>query len=285
MAANASFSADTSFAASRSAAVARGADGTVAIEDEDAAARMASDAHLAFCMAGDDHTIRYYASDVLESLNVRVVLDGHESYVNSLAFSPLADAGDTIASTSDDASVKLFSLETQGLLRSFALDSAGKDVVFHPSSPFQLMVAEAAGLVSVLDLRMGAAAYSLLHPDGGSFRSVDWCGPSPSRIGGLDADAYFVWDIRAGYALSPLVHTGPAHGLGSAGRFAWSHVDDAVFATSSLTDTVKIWNCAKLDAPAVHSQAGARVSSLSWSGSSAALVSTGDDKLYCWLTY
>ncbi|XP_032805270.1 nucleoporin Nup37 isoform X4 [Petromyzon marinus] len=233
---------------------------------------------IRFCSATADKKIRVYRSDLQGSEEVQE-LEGHNAYVNAVAFEPTD--GHLLASVSDDNTCRIWddSGDQQVCL---PLLSPGASVCWSSAEPDKLLVGERGGRVQVYSTRSWATLLSL---DCGApsrpLMMADWSPLDPVSVGAVAGADWLLWDSSRG---SWPVERKPAH-LEGASQFRWCRTVGGVFATTSppgrLSGTLLIHNLAHVQ-PALESKVPA-LSGLSWHPQ-LPLCACGSDRSLCfWL--
>lgn len=105
--------------------------------------------HVSFCTGGADYQLRLFESDLASDHTVQV-LEGHVSYVNSIAYDM---DGEYLASGSDDFTCRLWAMKekyTCAAVMNFR--TAVVSVSFHQEEPGKLMVALKKGKIILVNV-------------------------------------------------------------------------------------------------------------------------------------
>ena len=146
---------------------------------------------------GGYHMGQVRAGTFIEGHPERVALtgDGQRCYILDLTRQPK-----NIARNDDNEKYSPESVPGS-MIRNVMLQSSGCMVQTHPREPHQLMIAQDAGIIDFIDLRVpdGRPSLRRITPpfdDPGGLCAADWSLHSPYLIGGAVGSQWMCWDIR-----------------------------------------------------------------------------------------
>lgn len=149
--------------------------------------------NILFCTAGADFQLRIYSSDLAETDTVQF-LDGHKSYVNSIAWD---FGGQFLASGSDDHTVALWKVkEDYKKEATFYFKSSVMAVKWHPDESEKLLVAEKSGVIHLYNAPEEEILLSVEAPRQ-PLLSADWAPTNSAFVTCLAAGEIFTWDLKA----------------------------------------------------------------------------------------
>ncbi|XP_075236445.1 nuclear pore complex protein Nup37 isoform X2 [Lycorma delicatula] len=168
---------------------------------------------ISFCSASSDFTLRMYSSNTVDPYT-ELVLEGHKSYINSVAYE---SSGDYLASVSDDLTCKLWSVkENKECFATFILKSPGMSVCWHNEEPGKLLVGENNGTVRMYNVEKQQAILSFETSEV-PLLSADWSPANSLLVAALAGGNLVIWNTtRPNFPIEKR----PLHTKGCLLRFA-----------------------------------------------------------------
>ncbi|KAF6803762.1 Vegetative incompatibility protein HET-E-1-like protein 15 [Colletotrichum sojae] len=155
-------------------------------------------------------------------------LEGHEDYVNSVDISP--DRA-TLASASDDGTVKLWDTATGHCLRTLPLQGRGKSVAF--STDGTMLASASDSVIKLWSMVTGHCLRTL--PTRGNCISVAFSSDGTTLASGSNRSVFQLWDTKSGQCLHTLRgHRGTVYSVVFSG-------DSSLLASGSSDKTVRLW--------------------------------------------
>ncbi|CAH1159790.1 unnamed protein product [Phaedon cochleariae] len=185
---------------------------------------------VVFCAAGNDFKLRIFSSDLDENSKC-LVIGKHASYINDTMFDP---ENDYLASTSDDNTVQIWSVDGYKLKCTFNLTSAGMNVCWHRSDSCKLMVAEKIGVIRFYNVESETPVLSIDYNK--PLSSSHWAPSDRDFIASLQLGELLIWDLT-----KPCL---PLHNnivfTENGGHIKFSPQGELVAAVNSLDSNLKI---------------------------------------------
>ncbi|MFQ5805310.1 MAG: PKD domain-containing protein [Phycisphaerae bacterium] len=194
------------------------------------------------------------------------VFTGHDERVNDVAFAP---NGNTVATASDDGTVRRYNTATGELNRAYTGEGRINAVAFSPDG-LQLVWGQSDGEVVLAEVASGA----VIRTFSGHNATVNDVAFSPDGtqiLSGSNDRRALLWKVADGTILRDLQHT-----LGI-NAVAFSPVDPTMVATGSEDGVIKIWNTTSGAELLTLSGHGGPVNDLVFSSDGQALISASDD--------
>ncbi|KAJ8972533.1 hypothetical protein NQ317_013848 [Molorchus minor] len=185
---------------------------------------------ILFCTGGNDFKLRIYSSDLLDN-NTCKVLHGHTSYINDSMFD---SENSYLASTSDDNTVKVWSVEDFKLKLTFHLTSPGINVSWHRMTFVSYLSLKKIGIIRFYNVETETPILSLDY--GKQLSSCHWAPSDRDLVASLQLGELLIWEIPK--PCLPL-HSSilfPENG----GNLKFSPQGELVAAVNSLDSSLKI---------------------------------------------
>jgi len=229
---------------------------------------------ICLAVSSDDRTLNVFTTD-MNSTHSTMVFTGHKDYVNSLTFDP--NEGVLLASTGDDLTCRVWSVQ-EGVQESmFRLTSPGMSVCWHADEPFKLMVAQKDGTIRFLSLHNNQPIMSLSCGQS-PLMSADWSPHNNVLVGALCGSEWLVFNM----SLSSLpIERRSAHSEGGR-HFKWSRCHESLLATTGQPGRqLKVFNTRHQQ---LHVSTSLPISySLSWHLHLPLVAVGGDRGVHLWL--
>ncbi|MEQ8462508.1 WD40 domain-containing protein [Coleofasciculus sp. E1-EBD-02] len=195
-------------------------------------------------------------------------IEKHDSWVSSVSFSP---DGKTLASGSDDNTIKLWNLETgEEIATLTGHDSWVNSVSFSPDGKI-LASGSYDNTIKLWNLETGKAITTLTEHDS-SVNSISFSPNGKILASSSDDKTIKLWNLETGKAVSTL----NGHNL-SVNSVSFNP-DGKTLASSSDDKTIKLWNLETGEAIATLNGHTSAVFSASFSPDGKTLASSSDDK-------
>ncbi len=184
--------------------------------------------------AGADAQIHLWARGAAGALRSVPNLEGHQSFVTSVAWSPKSDA---LASTSNDGTIRIWERQGEGFSLKRVLNGTGRRVVFAAWSPDGQQVVSGGydNAVRVWDVNSGRPR-AIMVGHTSNVRTVAWSPDGSTIASGGEDRTVRIWDARSYTSLAVLGgHTNITHSVAfsPSGR---------LLATGSDDTTVQLWS-------------------------------------------